>query len=293
MELGLEHYVGCIRQIPRLTPEEEATVGALCAAGDALAQQRMVEANLRLVVHVAYRFQNRGLSMEDMITEGAMGLMRAVEKFKPDLGSIATYAVWWIRQSIQRAVTRAQHIRLPENVALEVHRLARAQRQLRLDLGREPTELELQVETDASPRAMRVLRDGMTNTVSLDAPNSVDGDGDFTLADQLASEQPEPVSEALSLVEVLRPHLKDLDATSAEVLTRCFGLNGEPPQSLEAIARHFGVSHARIGQVRQKALTRLRRKLAKYLERKTGDIESDRLQKELQTLRNLALAAAA
>jgi RNA polymerase sigma factor (sigma-70 family) len=293
MELGLEYYIGSIRQIPRLTPEEEAAVGALCAAGDVSAQKRLVEANLRLVVHVAYRFQNCGLAMEDLIAEGALGLMRAAERFKPDLGSIGSYAVWWIRQSIQRAIRRAQHIRLPEHIAIEVHRLARAQRQLRLDLGREPTELELQVETEASPRAMRVFLDGITHTVSLDAPITADGDGDLTLADQLAGEQPEPVSEALSLVEVLRPHLKDLDAKSAQVLTLCFGLNGEPPRSLDAISLQLGVSSAWIGHMRDKALARLRRKLTKYLERKPGDTESDRLQRDLQALRNQAMAAAA
>jgi RNA polymerase sigma factor (sigma-70 family) len=252
----------------------------------------MVEANLRLVVHVAYRFQNCGLAMEDMIAEGTIGLMRAARKFKPQLGRIGTYAAWWIRQSIQRAITRAQHIRLPDYVALEVHRLARAQRQLRLELGREPTELELQVETEASPRAMRIFLDQITNTISLDAPLSVDGDGDFTLADQLSIEPPEPVTETLSLIEVLRPHLKDLDAKSRQVLALCFGLNGESPLTLEAIARNFGVSTAWIRQVRDKALLRLRRKLTKYLEQKSPESERDRLQEHLQALRNLAMAAA-
>jgi RNA polymerase sigma factor (sigma-70 family) len=289
----LAHYIGSIRQIPRLTPEEETAVGALCAVGDVSAQKRMVEANLRLVVHIAYRFQNCGLAMEDLIAEGALGLMRAAERFKPDLGRIGTYAVWWIRQSIQRAIRRAQHIRLPENVAVELHRLARTQRLLRLALGREPTDLELQVETEASPRAMRVFLDGTIHTVSLDAPITADGDGDLTLADLLASEQPEPVSEALSLVEVLRLHLNDLDAKSTQVLTLYFGLDGEPPRSLEAVARELGVSSAWIGQVRDKALARLRNKLTKYLERKLGDTESERLQKDLQALRNQALAAAA
>ena len=293
MASGLEHYIGCIRQIPRLTPQEEAALGALCIAGDASAQKRMVEANLRLVVHVAYRFQNRGLSVDDLVAEGNIGLMRAAEKFNPGLGTFATYAVWWIRQSIKRAITRAQHIRLPENVALDVYRLMRTQRQLRLDLGREPTELELQVETEASPRAMRVFRDGTTNTVSLDAPLAVDGEGDFTLADQLAGEQPEPVSETLSLREVLGSRLQDLDAMSGEVLTLCFGLNGESPRTLRDIARHFGVSIGWIGQVRDKALARLKRKLTKYLEQNTPESESDRLQKELQALRDLAMAAAA
>ena len=95
MASGFDHYIACIRQISRLTPEEEAAVGALCAAGDASAKQRMVEANLRLVVHIAYRFQNRGLSMEDMVAEGNIGLMRAAERFDPDLGTFASYAVWW------------------------------------------------------------------------------------------------------------------------------------------------------------------------------------------------------
>lgn len=292
MVSGLEHYIGRIRQISRLTPEEEAAVGALCADGDVSAQKRMVEANLRLVVHVAYRFQNRGLSMEDLVAEGNIGLMRAAEKFNPDLGKFASYAVLLIRQCLQRAITRAQHIRLPENVALEVYRLLRAGRQLRLDLGREPTELELQVETSASPRAMQVFRDGITNTVSLDAPVSVDGDGDFTLADQIAGEPPEPVSEALSLREVLRSPLKDLDAMSRDVLTLCFGLNGEPPRTLKAIARHFGVSIGWIGQVRDKALVRLKQKLTKYLDRNTLENERDSLQKDLQALRDMAMATA-
>jgi RNA polymerase sigma factor (sigma-70 family) len=257
------------------------------------ARQQMVEANLRLVVHTAYRFQNRGLSMDDMVAEGNIGLMRAAERFNPELGTFGSYAVWWIRQSIQRAITRARHIRLPEKVALEVYRLTQAQRQLRLDLGREPSELDLQVATEASPRAIRVFMDATINTVSLDAPLSVDGDSDFTLADQLAGEQAEPVSEALSLVEVLRPHLDDLDNMSAAVLTRCFGLNGEPSQTLEAIARDLGVSNGWIRQVRDKALTRLKQKLTKYLEQKTLESEQDRLQEDLQALRNQALAAAA
>jgi RNA polymerase primary sigma factor len=153
--------------------------------------------------------------------------------------------------------------------------------------------LELQVETEASPRAMQVFHEGITHTVSLDAPLSVDGEGDFTLADQLASEQPEPVSETLSLGEVLRSRLGDLDAMSGEVLTLCFGLNGEAPWTLKAIARHFGVSVGWIGQVRDKALTRLRQKLTKYLERTAPETERDRLQQELQALRNMAMAAAA
>jgi RNA polymerase sigma factor (sigma-70 family) len=292
VESGLEFYIGCIRQIPRLTPEEEAAVGALCAAGDVAAQKRMVEANLRLVVHVAYRFQHCGLSMEDMIAEGAIGLMRAAERFKPELGTIGSYAVWWIRQSIQRAIARSKHIRLPENVMHELHRITRAQRQLQLELGRAPTELELQVETEASPRAMRVFLDGVTNTVSLDAPLAGDDESDLTLADQLAGEQPEAVSETLSLAEVLRQSLDELDTMSAKVLTLCFGLNGEPPQTLSSIAEDFEVSKARIGQVRDKALGRLKQKLTKYLERSTLETDRERLQKDLKAFRDQVLAAA-
>jgi RNA polymerase sigma factor (sigma-70 family) len=255
-----------------------------------LAQRRIVEANLRLVVHIAYRFQNCGLSMEDMIAEGALGLMRAAEKFKPGLGSLGSYAGWWIRRSIQRAIARARYIRLPDNVAREVHHLARAQRQLRLDLGRDPTELELQLATEASPQAMRVFQQGTADTVSLDAPLAPDGEDDFTLADQLAGEQPEPTSETMSLVELLGPHIKDLDAISFSVLSRCFGLNGEPPQTLEAISRDFGVSRTRIAQMRDKALKRLKTKLTKCLEQETS--ESDKLQREIQAFRKLLMAAA-
>jgi len=288
--LGLEHYIGSIRRIPRLTPEEEAVVGAQCAAGDVSAQRRMVEANLRLVVHIAYRFQNCGLSMEDMIAEGALGLMHAAERFKPDLGSIGSYAGWWIRRSIQRAIARSRHIRLPESVAIEVHHLARAQRQLRLELGRDPTELELQVATEASPSAMRVFRQGMADTVSLDAPLTLDGEDDFTLADQLAGEQPEPTSETMSLGELLGPQLKVLDPMSVEVLSRCFGLNGEPPETLESIAQDLGFSRTRIAQVRDKALKRLKRKLTRYLEQQVP--KSDDFQREIQAFRKFLLEAA-
>jgi RNA polymerase sigma factor (sigma-70 family) len=289
VELGLEHYIGSIRQIARLTPEEEAAVGAQCAAGDVSAQMRMVEANLRLVVHIAYRFQNCGLSMEDMIAEGALGLMRAAERFNPDLGSIGSYAGWWIRRSIQRAIARSRHIRLPESVAAEVHQLARAERELRLELGRGPTELELQAATEASPQAMRVFQQGMADTISLDAPLTLDGEDDFTLADQMVGEQAEPTSEKMSLVELLGPQLKDLDPMSVEVLSRCYGLDGQPPETLESIAKDLGFSRTRIAQVRDKALKRLRRKLTKFLERQVSEREI--FQKEFQAFRKLLLEA--
>jgi RNA polymerase sigma factor (sigma-70 family) len=265
-------------------------VGALCAAGDVSTQRRMVEGNLRLVVHIAYRFQHCGLSMEDLIAEGALGLMRAAERFKPDLGSIGSYAGWWIRRSIQRAIARSRHIRLPEGVAAEVHRLARTQRQLVLDLGREPTELELQLATEASPLAMRVFRQGAADTVSLDAPLTLDGEDGFTLADQLAGEQPESISETMSLVELLGPQLDDLDPMSLKVLSRCFGLNGLPPETLESIAKDLGFSRTRIAQLRDKALKRLKRKLTRYLEQQTS--ERDKFQREIQAFRKQLLEAA-
>ena len=200
MELGLEHYIGSIRQIPRLTPEEEAAVGALCAAGDVSAQKRIVEANLRLVVHVAYRFQNCGLAMEDLIAEGALGLIA--------------------RQNGSNPISGDRELRLSggfgrvSSARSGARNTSGCRKRSRLkSIGSHGRSASFGWNWGGNPpswscRLRPRLRRGRcafswmgSPTPFADAPIPADGEGDLTLADQLAGEQAEPVSEALSLVE--------------------------------------------------------------------------------------------
>jgi RNA polymerase sigma factor (sigma-70 family) len=261
--LGL--YLSDIAKVPLLTPEEEQDLARRVQAGDTEAERRLTEANLRLVVRVARRYLNRGLSLLDLIEEGNLGLLHAVKKFQPGRGTrFSTYAVWWIRQALARALAnQARTIRLPVHIELLLGRVAKMKAALTQDFGRAPTTEEIAKALYHPLEEIEHIERMSQRPVSLDAPSSLDGSG--TAEDLVKDTEPLPdagLGAALKAREDLASVLRDLPDSERNVLGWRFGLSGEAPMTLEAIGRKLGVSRERVRQIESTALARVRRLMA-------------------------------
>ncbi len=256
-------YMREISRYDLLTAEQEVELARRIKAGDREARQQMINANLRLVVKIARRYMNRGLPLSDLIEEGNIGLMRAVEKFDDAHGCrFSTYATWWIRQSVERAImNQARTIRLPVHVGKEFNAMLRKANELKHALGREPTEHEI-----AEYAGMKVERVRQLLGYSVDADEAdrvLQDDGDFTLLDVTPDENaPAPGDD---LDEARRNALIDkwlsrLSRKEREVVRLRYGLGtNDDPWTLEAIGQHMGVTRERIRQIQVQALAKLRR----------------------------------
>ena len=257
-------YLRDIAKIPLLTPEEEQELARRVQAGDAEAERRLTEANLRLVVRVARRYLNRGLSLLDLIEEGNLGLLHAVTKFQPGRGTrFSTYAVWWIRQSVSRALAnQARMIRLPVHVELLLGQHAKKKAELTRDLGRAPTTAEIATALGQPLDEVEHIERMSQRPVSLDTPIGEEGGG--KVEDLVRDTEPLPggLAAALKAREDLAGVLKDLPDSERQVLELRFGLSGEEPRTLESIGRQQGVTRERIRQIEAAALARLRRLMA-------------------------------
>ena len=259
---SLRLYFQDIRRAKLLTPEEEQELGRLIAQGDDAARKRMIESNLRLVVKVAKRYMGQGLPLLDLIEEGNIGLIKAVERFKPEKECrFSTYAVLWIRQSVERAlVSQSRTVKLPAHVVGDLKRLIRITRSLTQRLGREPRldelSAEMGVEADYVTRLMMAVR----KVTSLEAP--LDEEEHYHLADILTEEEspgPFSITEHIELVKLVTSWLELLSPPEKAVIKLRFGLRDGEPRTLEAIGDMFGVTRERIRQIEVKALQRLRK----------------------------------
>ena len=267
-------YLKEIGQVPLLSTEEEQTLARAARAGDADARRRLSEANLRLVVSVAKRYAGRGLPFLDLIQEGNLGLMKAAEKFEPDRGfKFSTYATWWIRQSITRAIAdQGRTIRIPVHLVEHINRVRKTAGEPLRKNGREPTAEEIAVRLEMEPDRVRELLQLAQEPVSLETP--VGEEEDAHLEDFIQDEEAGvPVDEAgrQLLRRELMSVLKSLTPREERVITLRFGLDDGRPRTLEELGKEFNVTRERIRQIEAKALRKLRhpsraKRLRDYLE---------------------------
>lgn len=258
----LSMYLKEINRIPLLTPEEELSLAKRAQKGDEFARKRMIEANLRFVVNVAKKYQNQGMPLIDLINEGNIGLMTALDKFDPDKGyHFISYAVWWIRQSVMKAINeKSRAVRLPLNRTNELLQIQKAQRSLMKDLSTDdPTMEDIGTLTGFEPEHVSNLLSISRDLISLDAPVFNDGStsniGDF-IEDE--SQNPEQSLMDASLKEDVRSLLATLSDKEREIIELRFGLEGNTPMSLKEIGELYNLTKERIRQIEKKALERLR-----------------------------------
>jgi len=255
-------YLNEIGSTPLLTAAEEVFVARASLAGDEAARHRMINSNLRLVVMIAKRYTNRGLPLLDLIEEGNLGLMRAVEKFDPERGfRFSTYATWWIRQSIERALmNQGRTIRLPIHIQKDINTVVRCTRELRSSLRREPSTSEIADVLDRDPGEVSKLLKLSEKITSVD--NQLSNDTERSLVDTVSSHVED---NPLSLVDdekvegCLEEWLDDLPDRQREILARRFGLMGYDASTLEAVGEEVGLTRERVRQIQIDALARLRR----------------------------------
>ena len=255
----LKLYVRQIGDGRLLTPAEERELARRKDEGDEWAKRRLIECNLRLVMSITRNYVNSGVPLLDLIQEGNLGLIRAVEKFDYRMGyKLSTYATWWIRQAVTRAIAdQGRTIRLPVHVVDQVRRVMRARRVLTQKLNRDPLPEELAKESGLEPKRVRELLDLVEDPVSLETPV---GDGDSMYGDMLEdtnSEQPDAaLAELLRGVELLAA-LESLNERMRHVLELRFGLNGQAPKTLEEVGSELGVTRERVRQLESRALREL------------------------------------
>ena len=263
---SLKLYLREISKTPLLTIQEENDLAERIKNGDKEARSHMIRANLRLVVKIAHDYSGYGLSLGDLISEGNIGLMNAVERFDPEKGGkLSTYGAWWIKQSIKRALAnQSKTIRLPIHMVDKIARMRRISSILAESLGREPTDEELATELGLPRQKIAMLKQAAQRPTSLDAPVN---DGEATeygeiISDESASDPLEILSDK-NLHDQIGGLLSLLNERERRIIDERFGLNGLKPMLLEDVGREFGVSRERIRQLQNSALAKMRKALMK------------------------------
>ncbi|MBQ6320931.1 RNA polymerase sigma factor RpoD [Candidatus Saccharibacteria bacterium] len=269
-------YLREIGKIPLLSLEEEAELAQKIVEGDKKAKDKMVEANMRLVVSIAKRYSGRGLDFLDLIQEGNTGLLRAVDKFDPEKGfKFSTYATWWIRQAITRAIAdQARTIRIPVHMVETINKVLRTTRKLTTELNHEPSTEEIAKELDMEVEKIEYVMRIKQDIASLDASVGRDGDDEDSVLGDFVEDEERISPEDSAATQILKEKLAEIISTLSEreqkIIKMRFGIGGERPHTLEEVGTEFSVTRERIRQIEAKALSKLRKhkdtkKLHEYL----------------------------
>jgi len=265
-ETSIKIYLQEISGTPLLTVQEEIELAARIQQGDQKARAWMIKANLRLVVKIAHGYSNLGLPLLDLISEGNIGLIKAVERFDPGKGGkLSTYSAWWIKQSIKRALAnQSKTIRLPVHLVDKIWKMRRVSLQMSEELGREPTDEEFAEEIGISSAKLSQLKTVSSRPASLDAPINDDDSTEFgEIVGDEDARTPFQLFREKNMRDELSELLEVLDDRERKIIFERYGLDGDKPKTLEEIGKKFGVTRERIRQLQNIALAKLRRTLAK------------------------------
>ncbi|MGF1484141.1 MAG: RNA polymerase sigma factor RpoD/SigA [Opitutales bacterium] len=277
-------YLQEIGRTPLLTIDEEVELAARIKKGDEEARHKMIKANLRLVVKIAHDYSNFGLPLLDLISEGNIGLIKAVERFDPAKGGkLSTYAAWWIKQSIKRALAnQSKTIRLPVHLVDKIARMRKLTMALQEELGREPTNEEIALEMGMPVNKIAHLKTVSVRPTSLDAP--VGEDDDTSLGELVGDENAANPFQDLhgkSLNRDVAALLDELEPREGQILRLRFGLNGERPKTLEEVGQIFNITRERVRQLQNIALTKMRKRMMKKERQRTSEeIQEETLQRK-------------
>lgn len=277
---SLNIYLQQISVIPLITVKEEVELADLIKKGDGKAREKMITANLRLVVKIAQQYSNIGLSLLDLINEGNIGLMKAVERFDPTKGGkLSTYAAWWIKQSIKRAfANQSKTIRLPVHMVDRVMQMRRTSSELGERLGRDPTDDELASEMNLPVARVSLLKSVSKKPASLDSPL---GEGETSTLGEVVPDNnarnPFEKLEKKSLIGDVNLVLSKLEPREADIIRLRFGLEGRDPMTLEEVGAKIGVTRERVRQLQEQSLRLLRKNMATFEKQRTAEeIEEER-----------------
>jgi len=258
---SLQLFLKDIGKVDLLTAAQEVELAKRIERGEHSAKQEMIEANLRLVVSIAKRYRNQGLPFLDLIQEGTIGLVRAAEKFDYRKGfKFSTYATWWIRQAVARALAdKARTIRMPVHVVEKLNKIVRTERKLRAELGREPSSIEIGRELELNADEVEQIRRSAQTPVSLEKPVGDEEESEFGhfLTDE-NTERPDEAAETSMRREMLKKILSKLAPRERRVLEMRYGLDGQQPRTLDEVGRTFNVTRERIRQIENQSLKKLR-----------------------------------
>jgi RNA polymerase primary sigma factor len=265
-DTAIKLYLREIGQVALLTPQDEIDLAARIKKGDKAAREHMIKANLRLVVKIAHDYEGFGLPLLDLISEGNIGLMKAVERFDPAKGGkLSTYGSWWIKQSIKRALAnQSKTIRLPVHLVDKISKMRRVAMKLQEELGREPSDEELGEELGIAPSRVAQMRTAAIRPASLDAPIGDDDSNNFSeIVQDENADTPYEHLEDKTVTSMLQEMVKTLDQREATILRYRFGLDGGSEKTLEEVGQKFGVTRERVRQIQNIALNKLRKMIEK------------------------------